>query len=76
MSLADRQALLARFLDDEDLEMRIRKHPDVVAAELDVPGDFVRWLSQLPVERVVSFRRSRRHKDALRSGKKPSVLED
>jgi hypothetical protein len=76
MSLADRQALLARFLDDENLEMRIREHPDTVAAELDVPSDFVRWLAQLPVERVVSFRRSRQHKDALRSGNKPSVLDD
>lgn len=75
MSVADRQALLARFLDDEALEARVREEPEDVARELGVPVELVRWLAELPAERVASFRRSRVHKDALRSGKAPSRLD-
>lgn len=75
MSVRERQALLARFLDDPELEARVRSDPEAVAAELDVAVEFTRWLAALPDARVASFRRSRVHKDAVRSGNKPTLLD-
>ena len=72
--LAARQALLAQFLDDPQVEQAVRAGPDQVAGERGVPGDFVAWLAALPPARVAAFRRSRVHKDAVRGGRKPSRI--
>jgi hypothetical protein len=71
MSLAARQALLAQFLDDPQVEEAVRRDPERVAQERGVPADFVAWLAGLDPHRVVAFRRSRVHKDAMRGGQKP-----
>ncbi|MBO6934917.1 MAG: hypothetical protein JJ863_08075 [Deltaproteobacteria bacterium] len=59
MSLAARQAFLARFLTDPATEKRVRSQPELVAAELQLAPEFVRRVAAIAPERVRSFRRSR-----------------
>jgi hypothetical protein len=68
VSLAARQALLARFLDDPDVERRARSDPAGLALEAGVDEGYARWLAALDPRRVAAFRKSRAHKDALRAG--------
>lgn len=70
MSERERQALLARFLDDPTFEAAVRRAPATAATTADVEPAFTAWLAQLDPRRVEAFRRSRVHKDELRSGKK------
>lgn len=74
MSLAHRQALLARFLDDPAVERAVRADPEGAAAREGVEAPFARWLAALDPRRVAAFRRSRVHKDAVRAGRPPSRL--
>ena len=62
MTVAARQALMAQFLHDPDLEQRVRHEPEVIAQERGVPLEWVRWLASLEPRRVRSFRISRRVK--------------
>lgn len=62
MSVAERQALLARFLDDPAFERRVRDDPAAVARERNVPLQWVHWLASLEPRRVRSFRISRQVK--------------
>ena len=66
MTLATRQAVLARFVDDADFEQEVRSHPDRVAVELNVDQGYVRWLARLPHNRVAAFRASQRVKERRR----------
>jgi len=59
MSLAAKQALMAEFLDNPDIEARVRREPQSIAEENQVDLEFVRWLSRIDPRRVHSFRRSR-----------------
>ena len=68
MTLAARQALLARFVDDPVVEQRVRGAPDEVARAEGVELAFVRWLAALEPRRVAAFRRSRAHKERRREG--------
>lgn len=65
--VARRQALLARFLDDDAFAEALRNEPGAAAAA-DVDAAFVQWLVSMDPARRASFRRSRHHKDALRRG--------
>lgn len=70
MSERERQALLARFLDDPTFEAAVRRHPETAATTAWVEPAFTAWLARLDPRRVEAFRQSRVHKDELRSGKK------
>ena len=72
MRLAARQRLFARFVDDAAIEREVRADPMAAAAHHGVPLAFARWLAGVSEQRLVSFRRSRAHKDAVRGGKAPS----
>jgi hypothetical protein len=75
VSLAARQALLARFLDDPAVERRAREDPDGIAREAGVPASYAQWLAALDPRRVTAFRRSRAHKDAVRAGRPPARVD-
>jgi hypothetical protein len=75
VSLAARQALLSRFLDDPAVERRVREDPEGIAREAGVPAEFARWLSALDPRRVAAFRRSRAHKEAVRAGRPPTRVD-
>ncbi|MCB9592492.1 MAG: hypothetical protein H6719_07150 [Sandaracinaceae bacterium] len=62
MTVAGRQALLAQFLDDPELEERVRAEPEAVARERGLEPSYVEWLAGLEPRRVRSFRISRRVK--------------
>jgi len=64
--LAAAQALMARFLDDPELEARIRAEPEVVASEHGVGVEVARKLAAIDPLRVAAFRASRAHKDRIR----------
>ena len=68
MSLAARQALMARFLTDPEVEAQVREDPAAAAERFEVPLAFARWLAALEPRRVRSFRKSRAVKDARRRG--------
>ncbi|HHH28050.1 MAG TPA: hypothetical protein ENK57_06860 [Polyangiaceae bacterium] len=72
MSLAERQLLFARFVDEEEVEREVRDDPTEAAARHGVPVAFAEWLAAISPKRLTSFRRSRAHKDAVRAGKAPS----
>lgn len=66
-TLAARQALFARFIDDESFERELRLDPAAVAEQYDAPVSFAQWLAQLDQQRIASFRRSRIHKAFMRT---------
>ena len=68
MSLAKRQALVARFLTDRALEAELRADPEAAAQRFGVDLALTRWLAALEPRRVRSFRKSRAVKDARRRG--------
>jgi hypothetical protein len=74
MSLAARQRLFARFVDDPAIEREVRDHPELAAEQHGVPVEFARWLAGCSDQRLTSFRRSRVHKNAVRAGKTPTRL--
>lgn len=68
MSLAARQAVLARFLTDASFEERVRSEPERVCSEVGVELEYVGWLAAIAPARVAAFRASREVKDLRRSG--------
>ena len=72
MSLAARQELFAKFVADPKIERMVRRDPQQAAEQHGVPLAFAEWLALLPERRLLSFRRSRAHKDEVRAGKAPS----
>lgn len=64
--LAAEQALMARFLDDPELEARIRAEPEALAGEHGVSVEVARKLAAIEPVRVAAFRASRAHKDRIR----------
>lgn len=75
MSLAARQALLARFLVDPELERRARADPEDMAREAGVSVEYARWLAGLDPRRVAAFRESREHKSSVRAGRPPTRVK-
>lgn len=75
MSLAARQALVARFLDDPEVERRTRADPEGVAREAGVDVELARWLAGLEPRRVAAFRASRAHKGSVRAGRAPTRVD-
>jgi hypothetical protein len=68
VSLAERQALLARFLDDPEFEAALRADPQAFAELHGVEVDYLRWLARLEPRRVAAFRRGQHTKAARRRG--------
>jgi hypothetical protein len=64
----ERQALLARYLDDREIEASVRASPARAAAEHGVELEFAQWLAQLEPRRVEAFRRGVAHKARRRQG--------
>ncbi len=62
MTLAKRQALMAKFLDDPFFERRVRQAPEAVAGGMRVELEFVQWLLALDPKRIAAFRRSQNAK--------------
>ena len=75
MTLAARQQLLARFIDDRGVEAAVRRDPMAAARAHGVEESYARWLASLSGARVASFRKSRAHKDAVRGGRQPTRVE-
>ena len=75
MSLQARQTLLARYLDDPAIEQRVRNDPEGAAQQHGVPLPYVRWLATLEPQRVQAFRNSRLHKEAIRQGRQPKLID-
>ncbi len=75
-SVAARQTLLALFLDDPSVEKWLRRHPQQAAERYAVSLTFAQWLAALPATRVRLFRRSRIHKQRLRDGAAPTLLDE
>lgn len=66
------QALLARFLDDPNVEARVRADPADAAREHRVDEAFTARLARIEPRRVRAFRASRAHKDAVRARGRPA----
>ena len=71
MSVAQRQTLIARFLDDPAFEAELRRDPRRIAATHGFELALVRWLAALPRYRVEGFRRSQAVKATRRGETKP-----